>query len=61
MGIERHETVLPDEVLRQWNPAFLVRHPALPSPSLYRTTMDLQGAEAAKREGAYQRLKMTMR
>jgi len=58
--IEGNETVLPDEVQRQWNPTFLVRHPALASPSLYRTTVDLQGAEAAKREGACQRLEMMM-
>jgi len=59
--IEWSETVLPDDVLRQWYPTFLIRHPALAFPSLYRTTMDLQGAEAAKCGGACQRLEMTMR
>lgn len=36
-------TVLPDEVLRVWLPVFLVRHPGLAFPSLYRTILDNQG------------------
>ncbi|KAF4970372.1 hypothetical protein FZEAL_10064 [Fusarium zealandicum] len=30
-------TVLPDEFLQTWNPTFLIRHPAMVLPSLYRT------------------------
>jgi len=58
---EGNETVLPDEVLKQWCPTFLIRHPALVFPSLYRTAVDLQGAEAAKGDEAYQKLEMTLR
>lgn len=32
-------TVLPDEFLKTWHPTFLIRHPALMVPSLFRTAM----------------------
>ena len=35
-----NETVLPDEFLQKWMPTFLIRHPALALPSLYRTIID---------------------
>ncbi|GAP86294.1 hypothetical protein SAMD00023353_1801160 [Rosellinia necatrix] len=36
-------TALPDEFLKSWYPTFLIRHPALMLPSLYRTA--LRGVE----------------
>lgn len=42
-GVERptrsslNLTSMPDEFLKTWNPTFLIRHPALMMPSLYRT------------------------
>lgn len=34
-------TVLPDEFMRTWQPTFLIRHPALAFPSLYRALGDI--------------------
>ncbi|KAL2163784.1 hypothetical protein VTH06DRAFT_5843 [Thermothelomyces fergusii] len=31
-------TAMPDEFLKTWHPTFLIRHPAVMLPSLYRTT-----------------------
>ena len=42
-------TVLPDDFLLSWTPTFLIRHPALVFPSLYRTSVDLEGQSAARR------------
>lgn len=33
-------TLLPDEFLKTWNPTFLIRHPAMMLPSLYRTCLE---------------------
>ncbi|KAE8360425.1 hypothetical protein BDV27DRAFT_161690 [Aspergillus caelatus] len=38
-----NETVLSDEFLRSWQPTFLIRHPALAFPSLYRALLELEG------------------
>ncbi|KAF4219340.1 hypothetical protein CNMCM8980_003071 [Aspergillus fumigatiaffinis] len=38
-----NETILPDEFLRSWQPTFLIRHPALAFPSLYRALLELEG------------------
>ncbi|KAI1343679.1 hypothetical protein F5Y15DRAFT_174139 [Xylariaceae sp. FL0016] len=32
-------TVMPDEFLQTWHPTFLIRHPAMAFPSLYRTCL----------------------
>ncbi|OAA37394.1 hypothetical protein NOR_07093 [Metarhizium rileyi] len=40
-------TVLPDEFLLTWLPTFLIRHPALAFPSLYRTVIKREGKESA--------------
>ncbi|PGH26458.1 hypothetical protein AJ80_01771 [Polytolypa hystricis UAMH7299] len=40
-------TILPDEFLKTWSPTFLIRHPALAYPSLYRAVRDM-----AEKEGA---------
>ncbi|KNG80235.1 hypothetical protein ANOM_011376 [Aspergillus nomiae NRRL 13137] len=39
----RNQTILPDEFLRSWLPTFLIRHPALAFPSLYRALLELEG------------------
>ena len=57
---KRNPTVLPDEFLKTWLPTFLIRHPALVFPSLYRTSLDLQGAEVARTDLAVQKLEMTV-
>ncbi|KAE8321828.1 hypothetical protein BDV39DRAFT_164741 [Aspergillus sergii] len=36
-----NETVFPDEYLRTWRLAFIIRHPALVFPSLYRAMMKM--------------------
>lgn len=36
-----NETILPDEYLRTWQMAFIIRHPALAWPSLYRAMTKL--------------------
>ena len=55
-----NETVLPDEFLKAWLPTFLIRHPALVFPSIYRTCVDLEGPEVAKNEAGQHALEMTM-
>lgn len=47
-----NDTLLPDAFLSQFQPTFLIRHPALVFPSCYRTQIDNEGraAAAAKRE-----------
>ncbi|KAK2870578.1 hypothetical protein FQN49_003074 [Arthroderma sp. PD_2] len=40
-----NQTVLSDEFLRTWLPTFLIRHPALAFPSLYRALLELEGPE----------------
>ncbi|MCJ1305305.1 hypothetical protein MMC08_008119 [Hypocenomyce scalaris] len=55
-----NETVLPDEFLKTWLPTFLIRHPALVFPSIYRTCVDLEGPEVAKTEFRQHALEMTM-
>ncbi|EFR01882.1 hypothetical protein MGYG_04882 [Nannizzia gypsea CBS 118893] len=37
-----NQTVMPDEFLKTWSPAFLIRHPALAFPSLYRALCELE-------------------
>ncbi|KAJ8119407.1 hypothetical protein ONZ43_g3633 [Nemania bipapillata] len=46
-------TSLPDEFLKTWNPTFLIRHPALMLPSLFRTAKkdpELYGKRRSKQE-----------
>ncbi|KAM5343886.1 hypothetical protein ACJ41O_012423 [Fusarium nematophilum] len=46
-------TLLPDEFLKTWNPTFLIRHPAMVLPSLYRTCLcdiEMNGFTRAKKE-----------
>ncbi|KPM42521.1 hypothetical protein AK830_g4048 [Neonectria ditissima] len=46
-------TVLPDEFLKIWHPTFLIRHPAMMLPSLFRTCLcdsELNGFTRAKKE-----------
>lgn len=38
-------TCLPDEFLQTWSPTFLIRHPAMMLPSLYRTAISDLGTE----------------
>ncbi|KAF9885191.1 hypothetical protein FE257_000642 [Aspergillus nanangensis] len=45
-----NETVLPDEYLRTWRLAFLIRHPALMCPSLYRAMQKLVAFGVLKKE-----------
>ncbi|EXJ55450.1 hypothetical protein A1O7_08377 [Cladophialophora yegresii CBS 114405] len=60
--IVENETVFPDGFLRIWTPTFLIRHPALVFPSLYRTSVDLEGRDEAKKNaGGMFRLEMTWR
>ncbi|EXJ75228.1 uncharacterized protein A1O5_01924 [Cladophialophora psammophila CBS 110553] len=58
----QNQTVLPDAFLRTWTPTFLIRHPALVFPSLYRTSVDLEGPEQATKnaDGSF-RMEMTWR
>ncbi|OCL01739.1 hypothetical protein AOQ84DRAFT_350244 [Glonium stellatum] len=58
---ESNETVLPDEFLQIWCPTFLIRHPALVFPSLYRTAIGIQGTEAARNDEGVHKLEMTVR
>lgn len=53
-------TMFPDQVLKTWFPTFLIRHPALVFPSMYRTDLNLQGAGVKKSE-VMRNLEMTMR
>jgi len=55
-------TILPDSFLTKCVPTFLIRHPALVFPSIYRTCLDLEGPEKARRnaDGIF-RLEMTWR
>ncbi|KAK7398689.1 hypothetical protein QQX98_011931 [Neonectria punicea] len=46
-------TILPDEFLKTWNPTFLIRHPAMVLPSLFRTCLsdiEIDGFKRAKKE-----------
>ncbi|CAL5867164.1 uncharacterized protein PFLUO_LOCUS1376 [Penicillium psychrofluorescens] len=40
----KNETVLPDEYLRSWQMAFIIRHPALAWPSMYRAMSKMSSA-----------------
>ena len=42
-GCATNITLLPDEFLQMWKPTFLIRHPALAFPSLYRALLVLEG------------------
>lgn len=55
-----NETVLPDEFLKIWRPTFLIRHPAMSFPSAYRTSVDNEGAEAARSQQTIHKLEMTL-
>ncbi len=58
----RNDTIFPDSFLRTWIPTFMIRHPALVFPSLYRTSVDLEGPEdARKNANGMFRLEMTWR
>jgi len=41
-------TAMPDEFLKTWHPTFLIRHPAMMMPSLYRTTLADLGPDGLK-------------
>ncbi|ETI20999.1 hypothetical protein G647_07342 [Cladophialophora carrionii CBS 160.54] len=57
-----NQTVFPDSFLRTWTPTFLIRHPALVFPSLYRTSVDLEGRDEARNNaGGMFRIEMTWR
>lgn len=45
-----NETILPDEFLHCWHPTFLIRHPALVFPSLYRALSDNEEIEQKGKE-----------
>ncbi|KAE8132248.1 hypothetical protein BDV38DRAFT_261839 [Aspergillus pseudotamarii] len=45
-----NETVFPDEYLRTWRLAFIIRHPALVFPSFYRAMMKMVAAGVIKKE-----------
>ncbi|KAI1271165.1 hypothetical protein F5Y07DRAFT_28123 [Xylaria sp. FL0933] len=48
-----NHTSLPDEFLKTWYPTFLIRHPGLMLPSLYRTAqkdIELNGSRRANKE-----------
>ncbi|KAI1299012.1 hypothetical protein F5Y03DRAFT_366539 [Xylaria venustula] len=48
-----NRTTLPDEFLKTWHPTFLIRHPGLMLPSLYRTAqkdVELYGAKRSNKE-----------
>ncbi|KAI0411751.1 hypothetical protein F5X98DRAFT_356642 [Xylaria grammica] len=48
-----NRTALSDEFLKTWHPTFLIRHPAMMFPSLYRTAqsdIELYGTRRAKKE-----------
>ncbi|OAL18133.1 hypothetical protein AYO22_10910 [Fonsecaea multimorphosa] len=61
-GQIQNQTVLPDSLLTKCIPTFLIRHPALVFPSLYRTCVDLEGPEQARKnaDGSF-RMEMTWR
>ncbi|KAI8628352.1 hypothetical protein F5Y19DRAFT_476756 [Xylariaceae sp. FL1651] len=46
-------TSMPDEFLKTWHPTFLIRHPAMQLPSLFRTCLseiELDGKRRSKKE-----------
>ncbi|KAB8260472.1 hypothetical protein BDV32DRAFT_47661 [Aspergillus pseudonomiae] len=45
-----NETVFPDEYLRTWRLAFIIRHPALVFPSLYRAMMKMVAVGVLQKE-----------
>ncbi|KAF2810312.1 uncharacterized protein BDZ99DRAFT_570901 [Mytilinidion resinicola] len=55
-----NESILPDAFLRTWFPTFLIRHPALAFPSCYRTSVDNEGAEAARSQHAVNQVEMSV-
>lgn len=55
-----NETILPDQFLETWLPTFLIRHPALVFPSIYRTAVDNQGLEIVKADSGIHALEMTL-
>ncbi|TKA67664.1 hypothetical protein B0A49_08060 [Cryomyces minteri] len=56
-----NQTCLPDEFLQTWRPTFLIRHPALVFPSLYRALLDTHRVlEAGPTSDAHLKTLMTM-
>lgn len=53
-------TVLPDQVLERFLPIFLVRHPILAFPSLYRTTLAIEGPDVLHTHREELELTMTL-
>jgi hypothetical protein len=56
-----NETVLPDEFLMTWLPTFLIRHPALSFPSLYRAFTDIVFPDKDQRKDEQMEVVMTFR
>lgn len=44
-----NKTLFPDQFLQPWLPTFLIRHPALAFPSLYRVMMDVKTINPEKK------------
>ncbi|TEY37375.1 hypothetical protein BOTCAL_0523g00030 [Botryotinia calthae] len=56
-----NDTLLPDEVLKEWMPTFLIRHPALVIPSFARARRDIEGLESMKKQWKFGNMQMTMK
>lgn len=54
-----NNTIYPDEELRTWLPTFLIRHPAIAFPSIYRAAVDVFDQEMVKSE-PFMRLGMAL-
>ncbi|EEH18466.1 hypothetical protein PABG_07527 [Paracoccidioides brasiliensis Pb03] len=55
-----NETILSDEFLKTWCPAFLIRHPALSFPSFYRASIRADGEGFTKSIPGRRGLQMVM-
>lgn len=58
---ELNPTLLSDEFLLTWQPVFLIRHPALTIPSLFRAYGDIGPIDDSACEAAEMRVKTTFR
>ncbi|KAI9657996.1 MAG: hypothetical protein M1821_002655 [Bathelium mastoideum] len=56
-----NDSVLPDSLLHQIHPVFLIRHPALVFPSNFRVSMDKEAASDTRHERETMDITMTMR
>jgi hypothetical protein len=56
-----NDTIMPDQFMKTWLPIFLIRHPGLAFPSLFRASLEMDKEGALNRTEAQDSSRMTLR